>query len=81
MNKVKALVVCARKAQLLDNQDNTSLDFTGTQGKSGKESEEIHDATPVLRISMSITQGKPAADYFEQGEEYYIYFEKKPKDQ
>lgn len=58
------------------DQWGTQLSFNATQGESGAESKAFHDATPYGSLTMGIAAGKPAADYFEQGKNYYLSFEK-----
>lgn len=73
---VKALFLCTQKSKD-DGVSGTALTFIATQGTSGQESKEFNDATPYGSLSMGIASGKPAADYFEEGQEYYLTFEKK----
>lgn len=49
----------------------------------GSEGENKHfsDATPSGECWMQISDGRPAGDFFEPGEEYYVTFTRAPKKQ
>jgi hypothetical protein len=47
----------------------------GTEG----ENKDFTTATPSGECWMNIDASRPAADYFEPGEDYYVTFTKAPK--
>ncbi len=47
-------------------------------GKEG-ENKDFSDATPSGACWMQISDGRPAADFFEPGADYYVTFTKAPK--
>jgi hypothetical protein len=49
--------------------------FHAVYGK-GEENKDYAEATPSASLSMVISDKTKAAEYFEQGKEYYLTFEK-----
>lgn len=47
-------------------------------GKDG-ENKDFCDATPSGECWMTISDGRPAAEFFEPGQDYYVTFTKVPK--
>lgn len=47
-------------------------------GKEG-ENKDFADATPSGECWMQISAGRPALEFFEPGESYYVTFTKAPK--
>ena len=47
-------------------------------GKDG-ENKDFADATPSGECWMQISNGRPAPEFFEPGQEYYVTFTKAPK--
>ena len=72
---VRAKVRCNSKSPASGPGTATSLSFGAVfSDDPASENKAFSDATPSLSLSMSIADGKPAADQFEQGKEYYLDF-------
>jgi hypothetical protein len=75
VGSVRAKVRCNSKSPSSGPGTSTSLSFGGVySSEPGSENKAFSDATPSLSLSMSIDHGKPAADLFEQGKDYYLDF-------
>ena len=73
-NTVRAKVLCT---QITVDPDfgHSSLYFSaGCSNDPESENAAFTDATPHLTLAMTIASGKPAAQLFEQGQEYYLDF-------
>lgn len=71
MGNVRAKVRCNSRNETPGS--GTSLSFSAVTDGS-EENKSFSDATPNLSLNMTISPGKPAADSFEQGKEYYLDF-------
>jgi hypothetical protein len=72
MGNVRAKVRCNSKTP---SGGATHLSFGAVySSEPNSENKAFSDATPTLSLNMSITDGKPAADAFEEGKEYYLDF-------
>ena len=73
-NTVRAKVLCT---QITPNEvgGHSTLYFSAVySGDPDSENAAFTDATPSLNLSMTIAPNKPAAQLFEQGQEYYLDF-------
>lgn len=71
--RVKAKFVCN---SVLNFQHGAKQPrFSAVYGKEG-ENADFAKATPQGSIEMTVDADVPAADYFNPGDEFYVYFEK-----
>jgi hypothetical protein len=71
---VRAKVRCSSKTKN-EGFDGTAFRFDAVYSSDpGSENKSFTDATPALSLNMTISDGKPAADQFEEGKEYYLDF-------
>ncbi len=72
---VKAKFTCN---SIVDNPwGGKTAHFNAVYGQEG-ENKDYADATPSGNLSLVISDGRPAAEYFQQGENYYLTIEKAP---
>jgi hypothetical protein len=71
---VRAKVRCSSKTKN-EGFDGTAFRFDAVYSSDpSSENKSFTDATPSLSLNMTISDGKPAADQFEEGKEYYLDF-------
>jgi hypothetical protein len=69
-----AKVRCSSKTKN-EGFDGTAFRFDAVYSSDpSSENKSFTDATPSLSLNMTISDGKPAADQFEEGKEYYLDF-------
>lgn len=74
MEKVRAKVICTG---LIPDEyaQSTIVGFSAVYSDDpNSENKAFSDATPSLQMQMSISNGRPALDYFKPGEHYYLDF-------
>jgi hypothetical protein len=71
---VRAKVRCSSKTKN-EGFDGTAFRFDAVYSNDpSSENKAFTDATPSLSLNMTISDGKPAADQFAEGKEYYLDF-------
>lgn len=74
MDKVRAKMYCGGK---YDVTGGVQIHLTAVYSNDpNSENKAFSDATPSAEMTMFIAGGKPAADLFEAGKEYYLDFTK-----
>lgn len=69
---IRAKVRCNSKSE---GGGATHLSFGAVYSDDpNSENKAFSDSTPSLSLNMAIMDGKPAAEMFEQGKEYYLDF-------
>ncbi|HMF73449.1 MAG TPA: hypothetical protein VK616_18335 [Flavitalea sp.] len=71
--RVKAKFVC--NSILLFQHGNKQVKLSAVYGKEG-ENADFAKATPYGELTMNIDLDVPAAEVFNPGDEFYVYFEK-----
>lgn len=69
---VKAKFTCSSVA---DTGSSKVANFYAVYSQDG-ENKDFADATPSGNLQIVINNGRPAAEFFKQGENYYLTFEK-----
>lgn len=57
-----------------DTQIRLYAVYSNKDGTRAEENKAFSDATPAAEFSMTVTKGKPAADAFVAGQDYYVDF-------
>lgn len=80
LSGVKALFIVT--SVLKDSYGGTKIQCHATQGKNfpaDKESQDFAEATPSGELNFYISKDRPAAEFFNPGDEVYLTFEKRVK--
>lgn len=75
MEKVRAKFQCTSVIPNSWNGKSTTAHFTAVYGTEG-ENADYSNATPCGNLDIVIDEGVPAADFFKQGQAYYLDFVK-----
>ena len=77
-------VVAKMRCQVVESTQHSAtykqhkVKLSAIYGKEG-ENKDFADATPSGECWMQISSGRPALEFFEPGQEYYVTFTKAPK--
>ena len=74
--KVRAKLQCGNTFVNVngDTQIRLHAVYANKDGTRAEENKAFSDATPAAEFSMTVTKGKPAADAFVAGQDYYVDF-------
>lgn len=72
MPKVKAKFMCNSTEK--HAYGGTTANLTAVHSEKG-ENADFANATPSGELKINIDKGVPAADFFEPGKSYYLFFE------
>jgi hypothetical protein len=74
--KVRAKVVCTKNEQIGAEQHLVAFSAVIADIGGSDENKSFSRWTPVLNLSMCISDESQAGSLFEQGKEYYLTFDK-----